>query len=219
MAEIYLDYVALDDADASLVKKFNDAFTGAMAGADNFGMLASEPDPYLAHTKDIGWGSNSHKSRTGLLFYTYVTHEIDAARTNDARRAALRYVHYVHGLNPLGLVYLSRMGDYGAARSVTQFYHSWFTDGGDWDEVGVSKFGPPPGFLVGGPNASYNWDTGRCPSGPECGAAPPSPPFGQPDLKSYAEFNDGWPLNSWEVTENSNGYQLAYIRLLSKFVN
>ena len=36
--------------------------------------------------------------------------------------------------------------------------------------------------------------------------------------KAYKDFNTSWPLNSWSVTENSNGYQVAYIRLLSKFV-
>jgi len=45
-----------------------------------------------------------------------------------------------------------------------------------------------------------------------------SPPAGQPPAKSYADFNEGWPINSWSVTENSNGYQVAYLRLLSKFV-
>ena len=45
-----------------------------------------------------------------------------------------------------------------------------------------------------------------------------NPPVGQPDQKSYADFNDNWPMNSWEVTENSCGYQASYIRLLSKFV-
>jgi endoglucanase len=52
-----------------------------------------------------------------------------------------------------------------------------------------------------------------------CGSAPPAPPAGQPDQKSYFDFNESWPLNSWAVTENSNGYQTAYIRLLSKFVD
>jgi len=42
--------------------------------------------------------------------------------------------------------------------------------------------------------------------------------MGQPPQKSYKDFNSGWPLNSWTVSENSNGYQAAYIRLLSKFV-
>ena len=51
-----------------------------------------------------------------------------------------------------------------------------------------------------------------------CGAAPPSPPFGQPPQKSYLDFNTSWPLNSWEITEPSLGYQSNYVLLLSKFV-
>jgi hypothetical protein len=66
---------------------------------------------------------------------------------------------------------------------------------------------------------------GCCPSG--CGSAENnalcssesiSPPKGQPPQKSYKDFNSNWPLNSWSVTEPSDGYQIAYIRLLSKFV-
>lgn len=80
--------------------------------------------------------------------------------------------------------------------------------------------GPPPGYLVGGPNPSYDW-AGCCPSGcgtGECTAESVSPPKGQPDQKSYKDFNAGWPLGSWSVTEPSDGYQVKYIRLLSKFV-
>ena len=92
-----------------------------------------------------------------------------------------------------------------------------------WDRVGTSTYGPAPGFVTGGPNPSYNWDS-CCPTG--CGGSNNSicnsenltPPKGQPAQKSYKDFNTSWPLNSWEVTENSNSYQLNYIRLLSKFI-
>ena len=33
------------------------------------------------------------------------------------------------------------------------------------------------------------------------------------------QFNDDWPLNSWQVTENSNGYQVQYIRLLTSVMS
>lgn len=226
--DYYLDYTQLADADETIKQEFLTAFKSAMErSADNFGILEFEPDPYLAaiSTGNYTWGVNSHKSRTGTLFYSYIQYNLDEARQADARRAAERYIHGLHGVNPLGLVYLSNMGEFGAESSVTKFYHTWFAPGTAWDEVGVSKNGPVPGFLVGGPNPRYNWDdcceTLSC-GGPEnnakCGEAPPSPPFGQPAQKSYKNFNDSWPLNSWSVSENSNGYQLSYIRLLSKFV-
>lgn len=57
----------------------------------------------------------------------------------------------------------------------------------------------------------------RCPSvSPKCGSERPSPPYGQPPQKSYKDFNDGSPLNSWPISENSNGYQVNYIRMLSR---
>ena len=122
-------------------------------------------------------------------------------------------MHYLHGANPLGLVYLSNMGALGAERSVNEVYHSWFAAGT-----------APPGFLTGGPNPFYQWDA-CCPSGcgdtrrqPALRDGAAAPPAGQPPLKAYADFNDDWPLNSWQISENSNGYQAAYVRLLAYFV-
>jgi hypothetical protein len=50
-----------------------------------------------------------------------------------------------------------------------------------------------------------------------CGSAVLSPPAGQPDQKSYLDFNDNWPLDSWQITEPDAGYQAQWVRLLSKF--
>jgi len=152
-----------------------------------------------------------------------VKYELSGAPAEEVLAAAESYLHYLHGVNPLGVAYLTNMGAHGAERSVSQIYHSWFANGSAaWDSAGESTYGPAPGFLAGGPNPSYGWD-GCCPdgcgAGNSCGSAPPSPPTGQPDQKSYFDFNDNWPLNSWSVTENSNGYQTAYIRLLSQFVD
>lgn len=211
--DTYLDYAALDDANAEIRSDIVTSFNQVLGSNDNLGMLRSNPDPYLAHQTDYVWGSNAQKARIGSLFYLYEVHpELDESRRADARRAAERYVHYLHGVNPFGLVYLSAMERFGAHRSVTQFYHSWFGDETPWDT------NPAPGFLTGGPNASYDWD-GQCPGHSACPSEVPSPPFGQPAMKSYLDFNTNWPVNSWSVTENSNGYQVEYIRLLSKFVD
>jgi endoglucanase len=218
LTEYYLDYAALPEADATVKAAITSAFASSITSADNLGSLAGDPDPYLAYVADYTWGSNAHKARTGCLLHDVITFGIDPAKNADARRAAERYVHYLHGVNPLGLVYLSNMGESGAYRSASTFFHSWFADkSSKWDEVGVSTYGPPPGFVVGGPNPSYDWDA-QCPGIAQCPAARPSPPYGQPAQKSYANFNDSWPVNSWSVTENSNGYQTYYLRLLAKFV-
>jgi hypothetical protein len=218
--EMLLAYTQAQGATASVVQKIKMAFLGAVQSSQNLGSVQPSADPYMAYLQDYFWGSNQVKADQGNLFYDVVTFTLDAASSAQAARGAERYVHYVHGVNPLGLVYLSNMGDHGAAKSVTRFFHSWYAKGSDWDAVGVSKHGPPPGYLTGGANPQYAWD-GCCPngcSGNSCGAAQPSPPVGQPDQKSYLDFNDGWPLDSWSITEPDDGYQAKYIRLLSKFV-
>ena len=95
------------------------------------------------------------------------------------------------------------MSAFGAERSVDEIYHRWFANDTQWDNVNTS-FGPPPGYLVGGPNQFYNG----------------SLDINQPPMKSYVETNAY--LNgeaSWQLTENSNGYQIEYLKLLSQFVD
>ena len=41
--------------------------------------------------------------------------------------------------------------------------------------------------------------------------------YGQPIQKSYKDFNDSWPVNSWEITEAGIYTNAAYVRMLSKF--
>ncbi len=109
--------------------------------------------------KDYVWGSNQTKSSMGNLFTAAVVHGLDSATDADFMRAAARYIHYLHGVNPLSLVYLSNMNEHGAENSVNEFYHTWFADkSAAWDRVGTSTYGPPPGFLTGGPNPTYSWD-------------------------------------------------------------
>jgi endoglucanase len=183
--------------------------------------LKTNPDPYLSFLEHYYWGSNGNKADAGNMLYDVRAYGIDPSANADAMRAAERYVHYIHGLNPLQLVYLSNMQGVGATKSVTRFFHTWFAHGSKWDAVGVSQYGPPPGYLVGGPNSTYAWE-GCCPSscaGASCGgSSPPSPPVGQPDQKAYKDFNEGYPLDSWAISEPSDAYQARYVRLLSKLV-
>ena len=222
-----LYYANLEQATATVSKKIKDVYRNAMLnGSENFPAFNSIKDPYRAHIKDYTWGSNSVRSIQGLMYWNMIDYGIDEDKASEVVRAGEGYVHYIHGVNPLNIVYLSNMYQYGAENSVNEFYHSWFTNGSaKWDRVGESTYGPAPGFMPGGPNPSYNWD-GCCPTG--CGSTANnsictsesiSPPKGQPSQKSYKDFNTSWPLNSWSVTENSCGYQINYIRLLSKYVD
>jgi endoglucanase len=220
-----LDYAAAPGATAATASAIRNAYLAGARSGGNLGAITGNQDPYLAYLKDYVWGSNSTKSNVGNLFAAVVSHRLDPASNAEMTRAASRYVHYLHGTNPLSIVYLTNMYAHGAENCANEMYHSWFADGSAmWDRAGTSTYGPAPGFLTGGPNPSYDWD-GCCPSGcgssannAVCTSTPISPPKGQPPQKSYKDFNAPWPLNSWSVTEPSNGYQVAYIRLLSKFV-
>jgi hypothetical protein len=199
--------------------------TSMMTGADNLPAHTTSKDPYLAHMKDYVWGSNSTKANQGNMFWAMVTHGLEPAQDATMKSVAERYIHYLHGVNPLGLVYLSNMGSAGATHSVTSIFHTWFNESSAcFGRVTATTQGPAPGFLVGGPNPSYTLDR-CCPSScsglsdiSKCDPALVTPPLGQPAMKSYRDFNGNWPQDSWSVSENSCGYQIAYIRLLSKFV-
>jgi hypothetical protein len=200
--------------------------TSVMTGVDNLPAHDTGKDPYLAYIKDYVWGSNSTKAKQGNMFWAMVTHAIDPTQDATMKRVAGRYLHYLHGVNPLGLVFLSNMGSAGATRSVTSIYHTWFNESSArFARVTATTPGPAPGFLVGGPNPSYALDS-CCPrncggvwDSSKCDPALVTPPLGQPAMKSYRDFNGNWPQDSWSVAENSCGYQIAYIRLLSKLVN
>ena len=139
-------------------------------------------------------------------------YSLDALNATNYNNAAAGYIHYLHGINPIAITYLSNMSNYGAENSVNEFYHGWFTDGSTlWDRVGVSTYGPAPGFIPGGANPSYS------PDGSYIGPAI-SPPQNQPIQKSFKDWNTGWPQNSWEITENAIYTQASYIRLLAQFM-
>lgn len=160
----------------------------------------------------LHWGSNGVMATTGALYLEAGRLSAEAGPGGPSAARALDYLHYLHGANPMGKAYLTNMGAFGADSPVSAFYRTWQTPS------------PIPGFVVGGPNPEYDWDV-CCPEScgnPALNAAclgeRLSPPYGQPPLKSYLEFDTGWPLNSWQVSENSNGYQAAYLRLLANFV-
>ncbi|GGN04695.1 hypothetical protein GCM10010967_44640 [Dyadobacter beijingensis] len=159
-------------------------------------------DLYRAFMPDWSyhWGSNMPKAD-----YANVNRTMLKAGLGNAaglRRKAAEQIHYFHGINPQGIVYLSNMYGVGGDRCANEIYHTWFNDGTIYDNALTSPNGPAPGYVTGGPNADYTINT-------------QSPPYGQPRQKSYLDFNTGWPTNSWEITEPAIYYQAAYVRLLA----
>jgi endoglucanase len=194
-----------------------------------FQTALEQTDPYRAPMKDYTWGSNKGKAMQARLFQLAALYEADPKLSETSLAAVLEYAHYLHGVNPLGLVYLTNMAQAGASHSATTMFHSWFARGTRWQRVTEQLPGPPPGFLVGGPNPQFSLD--QC-----CSVAPGSPgnrcynpsaaalcqrnfkpPLDQPAAKSYLQYNDPWPANSWAISEPSMYYQSYYIRLLAAF--
>lgn len=223
--ELLLWYAALPEATASVAAGIRSQFQTRITGnASQYRAVTDALDPYRAYVKDYTWGSNQSKGAQGRLFQLLEQYGDDPALGAEAVGAAEGYVHYLHGVNPLGLVYLTNMQRAGAEHSASTLFHTWFSHGSRWDEVTATTPGPAPGLLVGGPNPSYSLDA-CCTDGSNCYGAAEfaycaesfTPPLGQPALKSYLQFNESWPANSWSVTENSCGYQAKYILLLARY--
>ena len=147
------------------------------------------------------WGSNEVMSAAGILQFQVMPWGNHPESVY--REKALAHVHYLHGLNPLAACYLTNMASAGAEASMTQMYHTAFGEGTLFDSTEDGD-GPPPGYVVGGPNKDFTVQS-------------ISPPSGQPVEKSYLDWNDGWPSASWEISEPSIYNQAVYVRLIANF--
>lgn len=194
-ADALLFYRGLPGADPDVVTAIDERVADLVTWSPLFGFDA-EADLYRAYVPDsmYHWGSNRGKGNAGA-------DNLLVGPIDGGRERALGHLHYFHGVNPLGLVYLSNMGDFGAEHSAQFLFHHWFGDGSAYDVNEVPEPGVAPGYVVGGPNASY--------TGTE------SPPAGQPAQKSYEDWAAYGTEPSWEITEPSITYQAGYIRLLT----
>ncbi|MGQ0829616.1 MAG: glycoside hydrolase family 9 protein [Bacteroidota bacterium] len=224
-----LYYANLPGATASVKNAINTTYSNSLKtnNGDNLPAYTNKTDAYRAYLSDNNytWGSNTTKGHQANMLLSMNHFNLDATNATNYKNAASGFVHNFHGVNPNSKTYLTNMGKFGAENSVTSVYHSWFYDGSAlWDEVGVSTYGPAPGFVPGGVNPSYDWDA-CCPTGcggasnnAKCTAESLDPPKNQPIQKSWKDFNTSWPINSWTITEPGIYTQAAYIRMLSKFL-
>lgn len=203
-----LYYTTFANADNTLKNTIiNSATTDANNNWNNY-FEFNELDLYRAYANDwtYHWGSNNEKANFGSLNLIFEKYGINSSASNSYKLRAKEHLHYFHGVNPLSMVYLSNMGSYGAEKSASQIYHTWFADGSVWDDALTSTYGPAPGFVPGGPNSTYTSDTSL------------SPPYNQPHQKSYLDFNS-IATASWEITEPGIYYQATYVRLLAQIIN
>ncbi|MCE3259689.1 MAG: hypothetical protein K0S12_1330, partial [Bacteroidetes bacterium] len=164
-----LYYTKIPGATASVKTAILNTYSNSLSSgnADNLPAYTNKTDAYRAwmSNNNYTWNSNQTKSRQGNMFLAMNHYSLNTVNAAAYQNAASGFLHYFHGTNPNNKTYLSNMAALGAENSVSQFYHAWFHDGSAlWDEVGVSTYGPPPGFIPGGPNPSYALDA-CCPSG------------------------------------------------------
>ncbi len=182
---------------------------------------------------DWSWGSNRNQAFYGLNLFMAARQGILGSHTEaEVLALAQKHVHFLLGLNPLNMVYMTNMAAYGGEHSSFQIFHSWFSftvnDGDDGNTtyngkpVGVveplypyypsdtatSTYGPAPGLVPGGPNWYYDGTY-----------VIPNRTF---PAYAYRDFSVGCGWNgtvctasSWELTEPDVGYQGAAVLLLS----
>ncbi|MGV6810482.1 MAG: glycoside hydrolase family 9 protein [bacterium] len=211
-----LYYAALPNADSTLAATIRENFySGLQRNHVDYAPLkfaALKADAYRAHIDGYSWGSNRKVANSGNALMNVINYQVATNDDDLYKNAASGYLHYLHGVNPLNMTYLTNMQDFGADNSVTELYHAWFDDGTAWDSVNDSH-GPASGFLVGGANAFYGIggiymddvqsDTHLVNK--------------QPAQKRFISSNSPY-FATYYLTENSITYQAPYIRLLSKFL-
>ena len=193
------------------------------------------------------WGSNAIRANYGLMLLTAAKiDETGNFTTQDCLQHAQDFLHYFHGQNPLNMTYLTNMTAQGGNHSSWQFYHAWFGDSrnsfsasnfigkpsaaieSDYpylkgsDNYGIndskiSTYGPPPGFVPGGPNQNYSAS-----SIPPLAGSTLNPAPGFAD-RYYRDWNwnpaTNWQnFQPWEITESSIGYQGPYVALGAYFM-
>lgn len=201
-------YTTLPNANANTTNTILNAVNTDVANNFNNMYGFNQLDLYRSFMIDDAyhWGSNIIKANYGLMNLQMERYNIAGSSNWNYTKKAKEQLHYFHGVNPLGLVYLSNMYDVGGDNCVNEIYHGWFKDGSVWDNALTSTYGPPPGYLAGGPNKEFT-------------IATLSPPYGEPIQKAYLDYNDDSPLNSWEISEPAIYYQAAYLRLLANYAS
>lgn len=162
------------------------------------------------------WGSNRDIGYAGIHNFDFATYAISSSHPYSLyKEVGESYLHWLHGVNPMGIVMLSNMYAYGGDSCVNEIYHAWFAHGTNWDNAKSSLYGPAPGYLTGGPNIRYGIDYG---------ISSYSPPYNQPPQKAYKDWNTSWNATlgaeeaAWSITEPSIHNQAVYISLLARVI-
>ncbi|HLV79769.1 MAG TPA: glycoside hydrolase family 9 protein [Chthonomonadaceae bacterium] len=203
MAEALTDYLALPGADADLCARIRTQLRNS-AQSDRFAPPA-QADLYRAwmNPEAYHWGSNTVRASFGFAALLAAQYGgLSPQEQFRLRQRAQDMLHSFHGVNPFSAVMLTNMSGLGAELSLKHIFHERYGFGTPFES------NPPPGYVVGGANQSFGGQNGDRGGAVEWIKS-------QPRAKAYGDFNDGWPKNSWEISEPAIYYQAAYIRLLA----
>jgi hypothetical protein len=205
MAEALINYLSLPQADKELSARTRRQLEASAASSQWAPPL--EQDLYRAwvNAESYHWGSVIPRAAFGHAALAASRAISDEAIKARLKERAYGLLQWFHGVNALSATMLTNMGRYGAELSVRHIWHARWGFGTPFAD------NPPPGYVVGGPNKQFGGSNGDRKG--EVGWIAQQPP-----AKAYADFNEPWPMNSWEITENAIYYQANYIRLLAEFV-
>jgi len=210
----FLHYMQMPNADQSIVDELKNNYI-ELAKRDDLQIpykLVPEQNAYRAYiAEDIFFWGNL-RTRSYAAYDAFLLSELNLVPelSENLKNRAAGHLHYIHGVNPFAMTFITNMNRAGATNSCKYMYHEWFMD---IPGVGMAS---PPGYLVGGPNNEWGKQH----------PANISPPEGQPAMKSYADVphlynrkdNDSRGYASFAYTEPMCGYQTSYIRLLACFI-
>lgn len=134
--------------------------------------------------RDFWWGSNMNVLKRGMIFAV-----TDVLCDGDFREYAERQMHYILGTDPLGISYITGIGEYSANNP---HLRPAYADGVD-DSI--------PGFVVGGPNSGLSDQFAKELIAP-----------GTPPMKCYADATESYSLNEVTIYWNSPAvFLLGYL--------
>ncbi len=216
-SEAILYYTTLPNADGATANAIRSHKESARTREARGYVLNDDQDFYQVNPYFLNWGSNALLARQATDNYDYLNYGLDEGAHSEYEKTADGILHYFHGSNPLGMVFLSNMYDYGAEFSSDELWHTWFVPGGAYDGT-ANGVGPAPGFITGGVNPLANGGT-KIALG---GVVYQNASLGdQPGLKAYSDENNyigGASESPWALVEPAIYYQSSYIKLLANYV-
>ena len=117
-----LRYTTFSGAAATVANNIKNT-KAAQNGVMSINDYSNRTDLYSSFLPDdqFHWGSNEVKANAGLNNLDFVTYNINTAQQDLYKETSQAYLHWFHGVNPIGKVMLSNMYTYGGDSCINEF--------------------------------------------------------------------------------------------------